>query len=34
MKEKRSIKNRFTGQIIAEGECNSLAELVTTNKSK
>ena len=33
MKEKRSIKNRFTGQIIAEGECNSLAELVTANKA-
>ena len=29
MKEKRSIKHRYNGQFIAEGECESLAELAS-----
>ena len=30
---KRTIKNRFTGKIIAEGECESVAELATANRA-
>jgi hypothetical protein len=34
MKEKRSIKNRYTGVIIAEGEYDSLADLASATRAK
>ena len=34
MKEKRSIKHRYNGQFIAEGECESLAELASKCRAR